>query len=645
MIVSMDTETTGLDPYHGCRPYLVTACDGETNYWWAGEVNCFNREVYWDKKDLRDLQDFINSARKIIMHNAKFDIRMLEYQGIDVSGIFGKLEETLIAAHCLNSAGADKKQNEHGLKDLSVKYLDQWDDDEEELKNAVREAVKDAKANNWCVRKHYYKHYPAQRARIEQEYWLCMDLCLKYGLLDAERTWYLWNTFKRGLVLDGLWEPYENRRDLVEVAYRMEEHGMYFYTEKAQEFVLSSTQKLEQIRQELKQVSGIRYKLDLNRKEHLVDLLHNRLKIEPAFFTGKTKEPQVTKNALAYYLESEYSDPKVAKAIELVKEWKQENKDRTDVDGFIKWTDEHSRIHSVCWITGTRETRQSFTDPATQTIKKKLRKYWGPPPGSICVNFDLVNIELRIWAYDTGNPKLIEAFEHGKSVHIIIAKIIAALMAEQCPNQEFRQLYIRLADGDIKGYKEDSDGQDTSAYTSLKNGNFGRIYGASDLTTNQAYSGTKSKNPPNCCTLIDKELPGVGDYARRQQQAVLNNIAKYQVCAIHTFGGYRLDVPYDELQKACNYRIQGSAGYITTLAMLEIFRDRMYRESNSHMIQQVHDSINIEIPIQPGMQKLINRFQDCIENAGMRLIPTCNASYKIQYNEADLGNPLIEGLK
>jgi len=644
MIISLDTEGTGLDIWHGCRPYLVTCCDGERVYWWWGEVNCFTREVIWEQEVLDDLQQFINKATKIIMHNSKYDMRALEFIGIIIP--FSKVEDTLIAAHCICSAGANKKQNEHGLKDLAIKYLDYWDDDEEELAVATKEAQKVARENGWRVAKSYYKHHPASKASYHQDYWLVPELCLKYGLKDAERTWLLWSKeFKRSMVVDGLWEVYENRRKLIEVAYEMENAGMYFYMEKALEFTKKAEDKLEQIRQELKKVSGIRYKLDLNKKEHLIDLLHTRLKIKSMFKTQKTYEPQITKQALEYYLNNDYDNPEVAQAISLVKKWKQINKDKTDVEGYIKWCDEHSRIHAVCWITGTRETRQSFTDPATQVIKKSLRKFFGPPPGSIHVNFDLVNIELRIWAYDTGNPELIKQFEQGKSVHIMLAKIIAPLLAKECPREDFRAAYAKLVAGDVKGFKEDAEGNDTECYTKLKSGDFSAIYGATELTINQTYSDTKSKNPPNAWALIGKELPGVGDYAKRQEQKVYENIAKYGVCAIHTIGGYRLDVPPDELQKACNYRIQGTAGYITTLAMIEIYNNKFYKQSKSKMIQQVHDSINIEIPIQPGLQKLIHCFQDCIEDAGRKLIPSCGASYKITYHESDLGNPLLEGLK
>src|SRR5690348_10250538 len=121
----MDTETTGLDIFHGCRPFMITATDGDTgtNYWWTGEVNCYTRDVYWEKSELKETQDLINKAKKVVFHNTKFDMRALESIGIDISPIWEKVEDTLLAAHCICSAGANKKQNEHGLKDLAIKYL------------------------------------------------------------------------------------------------------------------------------------------------------------------------------------------------------------------------------------------------------------------------------------------------------------------------------------------------------------------------------------------------------------------------------------------------------------------------------------------------------------------------------------------
>lgn len=652
MIISLDTETTGTDFFHGCRAFMVTMCDGDTNYWWMAEVNPFNRDVYWKDEDLDEIQQMIKKAEKIIFHNAKFDIRALEYMDIDIRPIWDKVEDTILAAHAINSYAADKKNNELGLKDLGIKYLDYWDDDENELAAAVQARRKVAKAEGWDVGKHYHPHHPAMKATYKQDYWLCPEECTKYGLGDAERTWLLWRIMKRHMISEDLYEGYKTRRNLLRIAYEMEDFGMYMYKEKAEAYVAEKTAKAEAYRLKLKELSGIRYKLDIHKNEHLIDLLHHRLKIPVAFRTDKTEAPQITKDSLEFYIDQgrKSKDKRIVDTINLLAKCKQAHKDIADVKGYLSWTDDNSRIHSTCWITGTRETRQSFTDPAIQTIKKSLRRYYGPPPGSIVVNYDLVNIELRIWAYDTGNPVLIKAFEEGKSVHMIIAKIIAPLAVKEAPIPEWRQRYQCLLDGNVDGFKKANpddpfDEEDSDVYTDLKSGTFGRIYGATNLTTNQTYFNTKSKTPPDACALIDSQLPGVGDYARKQIQSVLDNYARYGVCAIRAMGGYRLDVPSSELQKACNYRVQGTAGWITTLAMLEVDKCHAYRTSGARMIQQVHDSLAIEIKIQPGLMKIITGIQDAIEEAGCTIIPTCRASYKIAVHPSDVDRPELIGIK
>lgn len=646
MILAFDVESTGLDAFHGCRPFMITATDGDTrtNYWEVGEVNCYTREVFWEQDKLDNIQFLIDKCSKAVFHNAKFDMRMMDRVGLDVFPIWNKIEDTLLAAHCICSAGANKKQNEHGLKDLAIKYLDYWDDDEEVLKQAVLVARKEAAENGWAIAKGYHPHFPAQKGVYAQDYWLCMEECLAYGCGDTERTWLLWRIFRKYLIAHNLWEVYCNRRKLLRIAYDMEEYGMYMYVDKARQYIAKQTEEMEKIRWKLKEISGIRWKLDLNKKDHLIELLHTRLKIVPAKKTAKTGVPAMTKGALDIYLNETYSDPKVNDAIKLLKKWKQINKDVIDLDSYIRWTTSDSRIHPICWITGTRETRQSFTDPASQVIKKALRKFFGPPPGYIWVNYDLVNIELRIWAYLTKNPVLIKAFEEGKSVHMIIAKIIAKLITQESPNHEFRACYQNLIEGNINLFKSTAEGEDTQAYTECKSGTFSRIYGGSDKTTNQTYSGTKSDSPPDCCALIDAELPGVGDFTKQQINEAFNTFREENCFAIRTLGGYRLDVPPDEPQKAPNYKVQGSAGYITTLCMIEVDEDKYYKECGARMFQQVHDSINFEIKIQPNLLKYIHAIQDAIERAGCRVIPTCLSTYKITVHPDDKDNPLLEGL-
>ena len=81
-LATMDTETTGTDTYHGCRPYMVTAFTRSNSYLWQGQVDPASREVHWGRSEINDLFRFIQSCKQIVFHNRNFDVRMIAALGI-----------------------------------------------------------------------------------------------------------------------------------------------------------------------------------------------------------------------------------------------------------------------------------------------------------------------------------------------------------------------------------------------------------------------------------------------------------------------------------------------------------------------------------------------------------------------------------
>ena len=101
MILSCDTETTGLDFFHGCRPFLITMCDGEDVYYFEGDVNPYTREVFWDEEVLAEVQELLDSCSVLVFHNTQFDMRALSFIGIKIDHLWNKVDYTLLASHAL----------------------------------------------------------------------------------------------------------------------------------------------------------------------------------------------------------------------------------------------------------------------------------------------------------------------------------------------------------------------------------------------------------------------------------------------------------------------------------------------------------------------------------------------------------------
>jgi len=622
MILAVDTETTGTDVFHGCRPFLITACDGSYNYIYRGYVNHYNREVTWEDEDIRSFTNLCKRADQIVMHNSNFDIRMLDAIGVNTDYIKYKLEDTLVASHVISSGDV------HGLKDLAIKYLDLWDDDEKELERAVKSALREARRLGYDVARHGHPHFPAIKKSgtsfWKMDYWLAPEACEKYAILDVERTLRLWSVFKAEIFKTNLWQQYRTRMELLPIAYDMQTVGKSCYREEMDSLVGQLTADVERHSKKIKQLSGINYRFNPDKKAHLIDLIHTRCGVPVEYYTD-SQQPAMDKAALKVYLDK-YKTPVIRELNYL----KRKQKKIKDIIALGLWCDTDYRIHSNLNITGTRETRQSSSSPNDQNFEKSLKYLLGPEPGKVWICTDMVNIELRIWAYAVGSKELIEAFESGKSVHKIIMSVIFPeeyRIYQQIPNPDDPLLPPELV-------------AVVKTYGRVKNGNFARIYGATDKKTNETYHG--GKNAPNYCALIDARFPEIKQFMNYCKVMCSVTFKKHGVYGIQCIGGYRLDVPCDEPYKATNYYVQGTAGWIMGQAMIDWSKHRTYRAYDCAMISQVHDGLDTEVSIVPNLREIIETKIQVLSDAGKKYIPTCGITWKLRYHPLDETNPTIQ---
>ncbi len=76
--ISLDTETTGADFYHGSRPFFVTICDEQGQQkWWEWSVGPETRLPDVPIDDLNELKGEIERADRIVLQNTKFDATAL----------------------------------------------------------------------------------------------------------------------------------------------------------------------------------------------------------------------------------------------------------------------------------------------------------------------------------------------------------------------------------------------------------------------------------------------------------------------------------------------------------------------------------------------------------------------------------------
>lgn len=627
-ILASDTETTGTDFFHGCAAYLVTAYDGKYDYLWDGTVSP-QRVVRWDKQTVDSLQYHLDEADVLVFHSTNFDRRALESIGIKTKHLIPKIEDTLLAAHLVCSGDV------HGLKPLAKKYLRMFNDDEILVQQATllaRERNKDTHmlAKEGCV------FFPgvtaAGKSLWKADMWMTEEV-KQYGSWDVRKTYYLWKAFLTYILHFGLIKPYAQRKRLLPVVYDMQTRGINIYMNKVMRFLSHMRFQLKGLENLIKQEANWIGPINLESKTDLTYLLYNeRFFNLPIINTTDTGAASTDKETIQALIDD---NPK-HKGLRLFARWGETSTEIEYVDGWRKWSTIHKeptkhaptntppeikslqdggmyvvstdpsyqynyRLHSTINITGTKWTRQSSSDPNQQNFKKELAYMFGPPEGYYWLYMDVVNIELRIWAYEVNSRQLIEAFERGESVHMIIARAIR-------PHQ------IAAAGGESAWKSTDPIHKQ---YTKTKGGTFSKIYGASDSKANKTYGIDGAMD------LIRERIPEVASYFEKLQAEMYKNEEIYGYPTIFTIDGYKLEVPRNKPYIAPSARIQGSASTIVQDMMIQITSSDIYLENQCNLIQQVHDSLTIEIPFHENSEQTNKKLITIAEQTGMKYIPTC----------------------
>lgn len=161
--LAVDTETTGVDLRHGCKPYMVTTCDGDGKLRdWVFRVNPFTREPIVSEDDVLAIQEYLKD-KLLIFQNPKFDVLALSLIGVQVDWNF--VEDVMTASHVLDSQGS------HGLKDLAARFLLISRDDQKEMEEACQLARKLAKKLKWDTARKDHPHFPAFSPTTKKPLW------------------------------------------------------------------------------------------------------------------------------------------------------------------------------------------------------------------------------------------------------------------------------------------------------------------------------------------------------------------------------------------------------------------------------------------------------------------------------------------
>lgn len=365
--MGLDTETSGLDPFvPGAKLRLIQIGDHMTGWaipwegWGGAAIECMNA---W--------------KGQFTLHNASFDAKWLK-QHADWDMPWSRTDDTMIMAQIERPGGRND------LKHLSTQFVDPMADaGQKELKAAM-------KTHGWG-----WDTIPVDFEAYHQ-----------YSSLDPILAAHLWSHFRTDLSFP---EAYDLEMSVRRICTDMETKGMRVDLE----YSKKRFDELKTLVEESKAWAQDNWGISIGSNPQLADFFENKLGAQFDVFSKTSGKPSVAKEQLDLFANSE--DPVVAGVANYIVQVR--NADKMSNSYFKNFLEMNTDgiVHPSIKTMGARTGRMSVTQPALQTLPKDdtmgVRKAFLPyNPGEILVSCDYSQVEMRLLAHFSGDPKLQEAF-------------------------------------------------------------------------------------------------------------------------------------------------------------------------------------------------------------------------------------------
>jgi len=374
---------------------------------------------------------------------------------------------------------------------------------------------------------------------------------------------------------------------LIEVLASMEFYGFKIDKEELERLGTEYDEEIKRLTNEIYDLAGGEF--NINSTKQLGDVLFNRLDLP---VIKKTKTGFSTDAEVLEKLKDRH--PIINKILRYRQIVKLKS---TYIDGLLSLVNGNTkRIHSSFNQTVTSTGRISSTEPNLQNIPiktddgRKIRKAFVAEKDYLLVDADYSQIELRVLAHISKDPKLIEAFKNNEDIHRKTAsEVFNVPMEEVTPRMR----------------------------SNAKAVNFGIIYGISD------YGLARDLDIPR------KEAKEYIDNYLRNYQKVkeyMENIVKegkekgYVETILHRrryipeLNAKNMNIKSFGERVAMNTPIQGSAADIIKMAMVKVYKELKRRNLKSRLILQIHDELIIEA-YKDEVEEVKELLKDTMENA------------------------------
>lgn len=348
--------------------------------------------------------------------------------------------------------------------------------------------------------------------------------------------------------------------------YEMEKNGIRVDGETLHQYGKKLRTRIEELTAEIHAMAGEEF--NINSPKKLGEILFEKLGLKNG---KKTKTGYSTSAEVLEKLKNAH--PIIPKILEYRQLTKLNSTYAEGLAGYIRADGRiHGKFHQTVTVTG----RISSADPNLQNIPtrmplgREIRKVFIPEEGSVFVDADYSQIELRVLAHMSGDAALIAAYQADEDIHAITASQVFDVPLDQV---------------------------DSTLRRKAKAVNFGIVYGISSFGLGQDLDISRKEAEG----YIEKYFATYGKVKKFLDRTVED--AKKNGYTVTMFGRRR---PIPELassnfmtrsfgeRAAMNAPVQGTAADIIKIAMVRVNRRLKEEHLQSKLVLQIHDELIIE---------------------------------------------------
>jgi len=567
--IAYDSETDGLNTFT-CKMVGFSLCyeTGKAVYVpiQMGGDDLFNQTDYIPLKDAlaQLMRLFQNPACTVVMHNSKFDLKVLANQlkETELSTILkAKLADTMIAAWLQNP-------ERMGKNGFSLEYLGE-----------TMLGLKGIEFGEIVQKGQTFADVPLEKAYT-------------YAAEDADFTLQLYNKLKPAMEEKA--NLFALEMSVLPILTQMELTGIHLDSQKLKDYNEELTHDLGLVEQNIYKEVG--HEFNIASPKQLQTVLFEERHLKPG---KKTKTGYSTDTSVLEELA--YVDPVPRMILEYRELAKLQS---TYVETLPELADSNGRIHTDFVQTGTATGRLSCREPNLQNIPvrneagRRIRSAFTAPEGKVLISADYAQIELVVLAHLSNDENMCKSFIEGTDVHKATAALIYGVTPDAV-TPDMRRTAKTINFGVIYGMSAFRLSQDlgiTRTQASTFIDNYFRMYANVNSFINNTVASAEQKGYVETI------------FGRRRPIMNINSKNKIEKGAAE--------------RVAVNTPVQGSAADIVKTAMLNVSNALKETNSPARLLLQVHDELIFECPDdQATIDATISLIKDKMENAVKLNVP------------------------